>query len=253
MKTRIIGAILALVLAVLGAFVLVNYVRGADARAADGAERAEVFIVETEIPSGTPGDRIAEYVTVDTMPVRNIAEGAVDDLAVLEGTVADAVILPGEQLLEARFVDPAVRAAQGTVDVPAGMQEVSFALPVQRMVGGSVVPGSTVGIVVTTASGVTSPAGAAPITTRFEFDRVLVTAVKVGTTVTGGSAETEGVESGDVLLFTVALGTHDVERLVWALEAAEKVPATHGVWLTLQNEATDTTGSGPVDESNVRR
>ena len=251
MKTRIIGAILALVLAVIGAFVLVNYVRGADARAADGAEQAEVYIVETEIPSGTPGDRIAEFVTVDTMPVRNIADGAVDDLAALEGTVADVAILPGEQLLEARFVDPAVRAAQGTVDVPAGMQEVSFALPVQRMVGGSVVPGSTVGIVVTTASNIPSPS--APITTRFELDRVLGTAVKVGTTVTGGSEEAEGVESGDVLLFTVALGTHDVERLVWALEAAEKYPQNHGVWLTLQNEGTDPAGTAPVDESNVRR
>ena len=50
MKTRIIGAIVALILAVAGAFVLVNYVRGADARAVDGAELADVFIVETSIP-----------------------------------------------------------------------------------------------------------------------------------------------------------------------------------------------------------
>ena len=46
MKTRIIGAILALVLAVVGAFVLVTYVRGADARAAEGAELADVYVVE---------------------------------------------------------------------------------------------------------------------------------------------------------------------------------------------------------------
>ena len=58
MKTRIIGAIVALILAVVGAFVLVNYVRGADARAADGAELADVYIVQEAIPKGTAGDAV---------------------------------------------------------------------------------------------------------------------------------------------------------------------------------------------------
>ncbi len=56
MKTRIIGAFVALVLAVAGAFVLITYVRGADARAADGAELTEVYIVQETIPKGTTGE-----------------------------------------------------------------------------------------------------------------------------------------------------------------------------------------------------
>ena len=116
MKTRIIGAIVALVLAGVGAFVLIGYVRGADARAAEGAEMADVYIVQELIPKGTSGDTVADYVEVDSVPQRNIAEGAVTDLDDLAGLVAAADLLPGEQLLEARFADPADLAAQG--DVP---------------------------------------------------------------------------------------------------------------------------------------
>ena len=258
MKTRIIGAILALVLAVVGAFVLIAYVRGADARAAEGAELTEVYVATEEIPSGTPGERISEFVEVDTVPSRNVVQGVVADLGDLEGTVADAEILPGEQIVEARFVDPEVRAARGEIDVPAGMQQISFALPVQRVVGGAVRPGSTIGLVITKyVPGVEIKTGdPTPVPeTKFEFNRVLVTEVKVGTSVTTGDSETES-ETGDTIMLTVALATHDAERLVWATEGYEQ-PADYipyiGIWVTLQNEATDTSGSSPVNESNIRQ
>jgi Flp pilus assembly protein CpaB len=259
MKTRIIGAILALVLAVAGAFLLVSYVRGADARAAEGAELAEVYVVDKLVPEGTRGEAISEFVKQDSVPVRNINDDAVVDLADLEGLVADAELLPGEQVIAARFVDPLVRAAAGEVDVPEGMQEVSFALPVQRMVGGEIRPGSTVGIVVTKyEAGVNIETGA-PIAipeTQFAFNRVLVTATRIGENVSSESESDEDPETGDTILLTVALATHDAERIVWAMEGYEQ-PADYipyvGVWVTLQNEATDTSGSSPVNESNVRQ
>ena len=249
MKTRIIGAIAALVLAVVGAFALITYVRGADARAADGAELTEIYIVQETIPEGTGGEGVAEFVKLDSVPERNVADGAVTDLEDLAGLVAEADLLPGEQLLEARFIDPLELAARGDVQVPDGMQQVSFALPVQRMVGGLVEAGSTVGIVVTAPG--TDPATGG---TRFEFDRVLVTNAEIGTTASsGGDEDSNAQQSGNMLMFTVALGTHDVERLVWALEHFDKNPGAYGVWVTLQNEATDTSGSVVTNESNVRR
>ncbi|GAA1770013.1 Flp pilus assembly protein CpaB [Agromyces humatus] len=250
MKTRIIGAIAALILAVVGAFALITYVRGADARAADGAELADVYIVQESIPEGTAGDGLAEFVKVDSVPARNVAEGTVTNLEDLAGLVADADLLPGEQLLEARFIDPLELAARGDVPVPEGMQQVSFALPVQRMAGGLVKAGSTVGIVVTAPT----PAPSEVLDTRFEFHRVLVTDVTIGTTASSGGDESSSTpQSGNTLMFTVALGTHDVERLVWSLEHAEKKPDTYGVWVTLQNEATDTSGAVMTNESNVRQ
>lgn len=261
MKTRIIGAIVALVLAVVGAFVLVTYVRGADARAAAGAELTEVYVAKETIPGGTAGEAISELVRQDTVPVRNVVDGAVTDLTDLEGLVADADILPGEQLVEGRFVDPAVRASRGEVDVPAGMQQVSFALPVQRVVGGAVQPGSEIGLVITKYEvGVDiETGGPAPIPeTQFSFNRVLVTNVQLGTSVSSGAGEGDDEQesrTGDTIMLTVALNTHDAERLVWATEGYEE-PADYipyvGIWVTLQNEATDISGSAPVNESNFR-
>ncbi|MCD5344951.1 Flp pilus assembly protein CpaB [Agromyces sp. S2-1-8] len=248
MKTRIIGAIVALVLAVVGAFALITYVRGADARAAAGAELRDVYVVQETIVEGTPGEEVAELVQLDSIPERNIADGAVTDLEDLAGLVADAELLPGEQLLLGRFVDPLELAANGDVRVPDGMQEVSFALPVQRMVGGAVQAGNTIGVVVT------GPGDGAGIGTRFELDRVLVTKVAVGVTATtGGNDGAAAQQTGNMLMFTVALATHDVERLVWALEHAEKQSQVYGVWVTLQNEKTDTSGSMLTTESNMRR
>lgn len=259
MKTRIIGAIIALVLAIGGAFLLVTYVRGADARAAEGAELSEVYVVDTLVPEGTRGEAIAEFIKQDSIPARNVNEDAVTDLADLEGLVADADLLPGEQLVAARFIDPVVRASQGEVDVPVGMQEMSFALPVQRMVGGEIRPGSTIGIVVTKYEvGVdiedNSPAFVPE--SQISFNRVLVTATRIGENVSSESESDEDPESGDTILLTVALATHDAERLAWAMEGYEQ-PADYipyvGVWVTLQNEATDTSGSSPVNESNFRQ
>ena len=250
MKTRIIGAFVALILAVGGAFALIVYVRGADARAADGAETTEIFIVQETIPEGTAGDGVAEFVKLDSVPVRNVAEGTVTDLDEIAGLVADADLLPGEQLLEARFIDPLELAARGEVPVPEGMQQVSFALPVQRMAGGLVKAGSTVGVVVTTPN--SDPLRG--LDTRFELDRVLVTNAAIGTIASsGGEDDPSTQQSGNMLMFTVALGTHDAERLVWALENAEKNPSVFGIWATLLNDATDTSGSAPSPEATRGR
>lgn len=257
MKTRIIGAVLALVLAVVGAFIVVLYVRGADARAAAGTELENVYVVEEAIPEGTPGENVEQFVTVDTLPARNVADGAVSDLAGLAGLIADAEILPGEQLLEARFLDPAVRAAQGSVAVPAGMQEMSFALPVQRMVGSAISPGDTVGLVITKLVPGVDIATGDPLAvgeTQFQFDGVLVTNSQIGTTSSSQAADGE-ITTGDQIMLTVALPTHEIERLVWAMEGwDQRGPVTwNGIWVTLQNAATDTSGSSPVNESNVNR
>lgn len=246
MKTRIIGAIVALILAAVGAFVLVTYVRGADARAAQGAESAEVYVVEEAIPKGTPGEAVGEFVKIDTMPERNIAQGSVTDLNELEGLVADAEILPGEQLLRARFIDPLQLAARGDVQVPAGMQLVSFTLPVERVVGGAVRAGDEIGMVATFPQLGTDPVNNQPALvpkTQFAFHNVLVTKVQ-GLAVSEDGDSTEQT-AGATLMVTIALSTHDVERWVWAVDG------NASIWLTLENDATDNGGSAPVELGNL--
>lgn len=251
MKTRIIGAIVALMLAGLGAFVLIAYVRGADARAADGATTTSVYIVAEEIPEGTAGEGIADFVKVDSVPQRNVAAGAVTNLGDLAGLVSDATILPGEQLLEARFIDPLELAARGDVQVPAGMQLVSFTLPADRVVGGAIVAGDHIGMVGTVSdrTGANGQLIAGP-SSQFAFNGVLVTRVQ-GVSIRDSEADPDATEQDPTaaIMVTIALSTHDVERWVWFAEG--EAQAFGSMWLTLQNDATDTGGSSAVDQGNA--
>ncbi|MGI9824297.1 Flp pilus assembly protein CpaB [Agromyces sp. Marseille-Q5079] len=250
MKTRILGAVVALVIAAVGAYLLVTYVQGADARAADGASLAEVYLVDTEIPEGTSGEDLSEYIAVATVPERNLVDGYVTDLADLEGLVATAAILPGEQLVAARFTSPEEAAAAGDVAVPAGMQLVSFTLPADRVVGGEVGAGDHIGLVGTVdpdevgdTEDVINPI------TSFAFHGVLVTKVQGVVTPDPETGEEPDQGAGDSIMVTIALSAHDVERWVWFSEGEAADYAQ--MWLTLENAQTDNDGTSPVDGSSA--
>lgn len=247
MKTRIIGAILALVLAVIGVFVLVVYVRGADARAAEGAELDDVYIVETEIPQGTPGEAVQDFLRVDQVPKRNINEDSVTDLADLEGLVSLSEILVGEQLLNSRFAEPAVLAAQGEIPVPEGLQEVTVPLEVARVVGGEVTPGSTVGVLYSTNTN-TNAQNSGIAVTQFMFHKMLVTRITPGNTITVGDENGSSTEVATIMV-TLAASTSQVERLVYGAEQQED--GNGGIWLTLEPESADESGSAPRFGENI--
>jgi Flp pilus assembly protein CpaB len=240
MRIRIIGAIVALLLAVIGAVVLFLYVRGADQRALDGAQLVEVYVVTDEIPAGANATIVAERIEVAELPAMAVLDGRVTNLSQLEGLVSTTVLLPGEQLVQARFADPDFLAAQGDVPVPPGLQEVTVALPVERVVGGAVTPGSEVGIVVSI--------GKDGGTTQFVFNRVLVTRVQGGTSYVA-SSDGEDAAPVDALMVTFALSASDVEKVVWAAELQEDGAA--GIWLTLQPEEAVPDGSRPVNGDNI--
>lgn len=240
MRTRIIGAVIALVLAVVGGVVLFLYVRGADQRALGGAELVEVYVVTEAIPAGSDAATVAERIEVDELPAMAVLDDRVTSLDQLEGLVVTADLVPGEQLIRARFEDPDLFAAHGDVPVPEGFQEVTVALPVQRVVGGAINPGSEVGIVVSI--------GRDGGTTQFVFNRVLVTRVQGGTTYVPSSDEEESAPVS-AFMVTFALSAPDIEKIVWAAELQEDGAA--GIWLTLQPDATVTDGSRPVTGDNI--
>ena len=133
MKIRLIGAILAVVLAVVGTVVLTGYVNNADARAA--------------------GEDVA---------------------------------------------------------LPEGMQSVSIALPVERVVGGTIKPGDTVGVVIfATITG----ADGAEVTSmsRRVFHKVLVTAVRKGTSTPPATGEDAAAEASETVMVTLARPTADIQ------------------------------------------
>lgn len=237
MRIRVIGAILALILAIVGTVVVVLYVRDADVRAANGAELVPVYVVHTTVPQGTPAEEISDYVGVERYPRSAIQPDHVTALRDIAGDVTTVTLLPGDQLVEGRFADPADLAAQGNVVIPDGMQEVTLALPVEQVVGGAVRGGSTVGVVVTVLG---DEAGA---TTGFALHKVLVTRTQAGDNYIPDATAQDAAPVATIMV-TLALPAADIQRIVWVAELQQNDKA--GIWLTLEPEEADETVPGPV-------
>src|SRR5688572_6420567 len=153
MRRRLLAAFAAIVLLFAGTVVLLAYVRGADARALAGVRTVEVLVADQVIPEGTPADELTTLVRTEVLPRKAAVDGRVTELDELRDLVATVDLQPGEQLLQSRFGEPDSADEEGTVPVPAGLQEVSVLLEPQRALGGRVAAGDTVGVVVSIGDG----------------------------------------------------------------------------------------------------
>ncbi len=243
MRRRLLAAFAALVLLVAGTLVLLAYVRGADARALAGTRTVEVLVVDELIPRGTPGSELADLVRTELLPAKAVLQGRVTDLSALAGRVSTVDLQPGEQLLAGRFENPDDLQAAGTVAVPEGLQEVSVLLEPQRVVGGRVAAGDTVGVYLSQVL----PDGTRQ--TSAVLHHVLVSQVQGAPSAPDPDAETEAEPAAAAtpsasLMITLALVAKDAETVVFGME--------HGtLWLSLETEGDDTSGTRVVDQDNI--
>jgi pilus assembly protein CpaB len=212
----------AVLLAVLGIAALFAYAKGADDRAFEGTERTTVLRVTQEVATKTPASELSASVESVELPRAAVVPGAVTDLSEVEGLVTRGVLVPGDQLTTAKFAQ--ADDVKGDTAVPKGMQELSFMLEGQRIVGGALAPGDTVGVMASYDG-----------RTRDAVNGVLVLKVEAGLG-DGQSAAGSTV--------TVAVRTLDAEKIVNAMEFGK-------VWLTKQNPDTDTDGGRVVDAEEV--
>jgi pilus assembly protein CpaB len=238
LRRRLLAALAALVLAALGAVVLLAYVRGADARALAGVQIVDVLVVDRPVPEGTPGEELAELVRTERLPARAAVPGAVTDLDELAGRVATVDLQPGEQLLAARFAAPEDLSVPGTVAPPEGAAEVSLLLEPQRAVGGRLAAGDTVGVHLSLDG-----------QTDVVLSRVLVTQVQGAPVAVADGEATDTASSGGAapsasLMVTLGLRPEAAEAVVFGME--------HGtVWLSLEPEGVDTSGTEVLTPANV--
>lgn len=143
---RWIGVVIAVALAAIGTFVLVNYVNSADERALAGQETIEILTVIEPVDAGTSAEDLAPLVQTALVPAKTQVPGSVATLDQLTGTVAAVDLVPGEQLLLSRFIEPEVFASEGEFEVPDGLVEVTVSLSPDRAVGGELRPGDLVAV-----------------------------------------------------------------------------------------------------------
>ncbi|MDQ0922622.1 pilus assembly protein CpaB [Pseudarthrobacter sp. W1I19] len=241
MKARLLGGIAALVVAIIGTVLLFNYVQGADRRALANTETQDVLVVKQEVPAGTPASQLSQYVTTKPVPRTAVAADGVQDLGTLGSMVTSVALVPGEQLLNSRLVDANAYLGPARVAVPAGLQEITLRLGIERVVGGKIRAGDTVGVFI-------SMADAGGNGTQLTFHKVLVTAVQFSSgaaaqtqaqatqaSSTGSlNADKDAQTSSDAYLITFARDAVDTEKLVYAAEfgkiylSKEPADATEG-------------------------
>lgn len=245
MKSRLLAGAAAVVLAIIGAMLVMSYAQGADQRAVKNLEPVTVLVVQTAIPAGTPVEAMTASLATRQLPAAAVTASSLKSLDDSQGKVAAVDLIPGEQLVTERLVEPENLKIQGSVDIPAGLQEVSFQLEPDRVVGGRLVPGDHVGVFVSLNSGGLADK-ADQETTKLTVRKALVTAVQRApeATPTPQPAPTASATADPrdttlpvgSLMLTVAVSDVDAAKIVFAAEYAK-------MWLS--KEPLDSTDGGP--------
>ena len=261
MKTRLLGGIAALLVAIVGTVLLITYVQNADSRALANTETQSVYVVQKSVVAGTEAKELGDYVARKSLPKGAMAGDAVTDLAALGNKVTAVDLVPGEQLLAGRMVDADDLLGPSRVAVPAGMQEFTLRLPIERVAGGKINAGDTAGIFISLDETVTNTTTGAQETkssgTQLTFHKVLVTAAQFsdGTAsqpedksqTTGQAAPASNkTQSDDTYLITIARNAVDAEKIIYAIEYGK-------VYLSKEPDDAAEDNAGVVDKTKVFR
>jgi Flp pilus assembly protein CpaB len=153
MRRRIIALVAALLLAGVGTFVLIGFVRSAEDRATAGQELVTVYVVATEVELGTHGQDVREFIVAEERPLLTRPANAITDPDSLVGLVANADLFIGEVLVDSRWVPPAEADLRRDdlpdrrVDVPSGHLEIPIRFATEQALGGIIDAGDTVAVI----------------------------------------------------------------------------------------------------------
>lgn len=238
MKSRVLAGVAGVVLALVGAILVFTYAQNADRRAMANLDPVEVLVVQETVPAGTPVENLAESVALETLPRVAVPPTALQDLAGSAGEVTATELVAGEELLAERLVDPAELQTPGSVPVPEGMQEVTFSLDPQRVVGGRIAAGDTVGVFASFDEGGLEDEPELPTTQRV-FHKVLVTGVQRADAAAAAASEADPQAlPGGTMLVTVAVNDLQTAKIVFAAEFGR-------IWLS--KEPADATEEPPTE------
>lgn len=255
MRTRLLGGVAALIVAIIGTVLLISYVNGADARAYADTQTTDVYVVQKAIAAGTPAASIGASIAKRPVPQSVLPEGAVTDVGQIQDKVASVALEPGETLLASRFADAKSLAGPARVAVPQGLQEFTIKLPIERVVGGILQAGDTVGIVLSFPKEDNAPAQ-----TQLTFHKVLITGVQFsnGTAAqtqpnssqqgqSGGtmSASQNSGNTGEYLV-TLARNAVDAEKIIYTSEFGK-------LYLTKEPSDAQENNGAPMERSKVLR
>jgi pilus assembly protein CpaB len=245
MQSRVLAILIAVVLALVATVALVVYVNGADQRAIANQEPVTVWVAVKPITAGTLGVNARNNDLIDevVVPRKNAVKGAVVSLNQIQNKQAAVDIVPGEQLLQSRWVNPEEVTGRRLLAIPEDHQALSIGLDLTRQVAGFVTPGDHVTMVLSMKR--RGPGGGEADRTQFLLQNIQVLAVGA-TALTNASSQGGGGRvnqrgSQNVAAITLSIPEREVEEVVYAAE--------HGsIYLTLMGAEAD---KQPVESRGV--
>lgn len=251
MQSRVLAILIALVLALVATVALVVYVNGADRRARADQEPVTVWVAVKPITAGTSGVNAKNNGLIDEMevPRKNAVKGVVVSLSQIQAKRAAVDIVPGEQLLQSRWVSSEEVTGRRLLPIPEDHQALSIGLDLTRQVAGFVTPGDHVSMVVSMKR--PSPGGGDDVD-RSQFLLQNIQVLAVGATALsnassqGGGGRVNQKGSQSLTAVTLSIPEGDVVRVVYAAE--------HGsIYLTLMPAEADkqSVANGGVTAGNV--
>lgn len=218
MNSRVIAAIAAAVLAIVGIGAVVAYAASAKNRAFEGAELVKVYRVVNDVAANADSATVGDNVELVSLPNASVAKGAISDLKAIEGLKTTVPLVQGEQLLDSRFAKEGAKAAS-KANVPDGLQEMSVSLDAAAGVGERIDEGVRVGVIATVEKGDDKRS-------RMIAQNVLVTNVKSN--------------EDNTMVVTLAVNTSQATQVAAAAQFGQ-------VRLTVQNDKTNRDGASAVD------
>lgn len=146
MNSRVVAAIAAAILAVIGIAAVVIYAASANNRAFGGASLVEVYRATDDISANSTADEVEKKAELVKLPNSAVAKGAIKDLSDIKELKTTVTLLAGEQLVIGRFAKAGSSAAGGA-EVPKGLQEISLLLPNDAGVSQVIKTGQNVGVI----------------------------------------------------------------------------------------------------------
>jgi pilus assembly protein CpaB len=254
MTRRILGVVLAIVLAILGTAAVLLYVNKARNSVAEGQVAVTVLIATQRIPAGTTGSsiKLRELTEEVVMPASALPADALTSVtADLDELVLTHDVQPRQLLLKGAF--GAATTLSGGIAVPEKMMAISLKLTVEEEVGGFVRPGSQIAVFGTfklidpeykKLSEGESNSGTKLLLPRIE---VLAVGAYGADGVTSAQNSEDEVATGNVtLLVTVAVTQADAERLIHAIRGAE-------LYLALLTDSSELLPGAGVDNRTILR
>ncbi len=223
MRKLNVTIILGVLVAVIGAAIVIAYGRGVQNKVADGKATVPVVVVTQDVPAGTPVTSLGTVTKISQVPKAYVATGA---LRTLQDAPAGATLLAplttGTQLSKAVFgtagqaAASALRPAAGTVALAV---QVGLTPGVARYVG----PGSTVDMFLTYAAKGAPGAASGPMTKLFASGvKVLsVSAAAPITPVAGQPAQAAPTVAPDNVLAVLQADPELAQRIVSAVQTGQ--------------------------------